>query len=68
VYGKAQEILSEIESKHFDTAAWALRETEAVDVASDQYCATVSFLLLVEACEFEWRVGNIIFTFPAQMC
>ena len=68
MYGRAQEILSDIESKHFDTAEWALRETEAVDVASDQYCAVVSFLLLVEACEFERRVGSIVFTFPSRMC
>ena len=66
VYGKAKHILSEIESKHFDTAERALRETEAIDVASDQYCATVSFLLLVEACEFEWRVGSIISPFHVK--
>lgn len=66
VYGKGDEIVAAMEEKHFASAEWFMRKCD--DESCDEYCAMISLLMLMEACEFDWRIMSIIKTFPAQMC
>ena len=66
VDGKADQILAEVEQKHFATAEWFIAKCD--DESCDNYCAMIAFSMLCQACEYDARILSLIHTFPAQMC